>query len=78
MSIENPDRDPGPFTDARTVLIVLLAILLSVGAGISVGFPVAAAASDATIGVVAGVSSGGAAMILMIGVLHRLIEKDDR
>jgi hypothetical protein len=61
-----------PLTDVRTVVIAVLATVLSFGAGASVGVVVAASVGM-TLGVLAGISSSGAAAVLLIQALHQLI-----
>jgi predicted ABC-type transport system involved in lysophospholipase L1 biosynthesis ATPase subunit len=71
-----PDHDPKPFTDTRSVLIVVLALALSVGAGISTAVLTTAAGASTGLGVLAGVSTGGSAAVLIVAALHALIRNE--
>lgn len=66
------DGADAPFTDVRQVVIVLLAVVLSFGAGATVAIVVAGAVG-VPIGLLAGVSAGGAAAVALIHALDQLI-----
>ena len=67
------NHESQPFTDTRTVVIALVASLLSLGAGASTAAAVAAASVSPSIVVVAGVSAWGTAMVFIVAALHKLI-----
>lgn len=79
MAVERrttPDvKERKAFTDLRTVVIFSIACFLSVGAGAAVLLTVAAAAGTG-MGLFAGISASGAAAVLMIESLDRLISRE--
>jgi hypothetical protein len=63
---------PGAITDTRTVVIVLLAVALSVGAALATVAEVGPFLGPWLAGL-AGVSAGGATAVLLIRTLQQLI-----
>jgi hypothetical protein len=70
-----PSHDPGPFTDVRTVIIVLIALALSLGAGLTTAAVMTTAGAGQAAVIIGALSATGSAMAVMVALLHRLIGK---
>jgi hypothetical protein len=67
-------QKPEPFIDVRTVFILLIACVLSLGAGLSAAAALATAGANTGLIAVGGLCTAGTAMVMLIATLHRLIK----
>ena len=67
-------QKPQPFIDVRTVFILVIASVLSLGAGVSAAAALATVRANAGLVAIGGLCTAGTAMVMLIATLHRLIK----
>jgi hypothetical protein len=67
-------QKPEPFIDVRTVFILVIACVLSLGAGVSAAVALATVRAITGLVAIGGLCTAGTAMVMLIATLHRLIK----
>ena len=65
---------PPPFIDVRTVFILVIACVLSLGTGSGAAAAIASAGAVTGLAPIGGLCTSGTAMVMLVATLHRLIK----